>query len=757
MGKKSTKNNQQTLKQRLIKYFSDFPVRAFNYKQVCGKLGIQDKNQRSAVQSLLEVLVSEDILIETGRGTFQANPEIRHFFTPPPPKIIGTVDMKQTGKAYIISPDTEEDIFISPNNVNRALDGDTVSVRLFPKRSGRKMEGEIVEILERKRTRFVGVVSIGRRMAFLTPDDQKVPVDIFILPEDLNGAKSGMKAIAELTEWPKHSNNPFGNIVQVLGKPGENDVEINSILAQNDFPLEFLKETLKEVEKIPSQIPDSELKKRRDFRKVFTITIDPEDAKDFDDGISMQQLKNGHLEIGIHIADVSYYVQAGSSVDKEAYKRGTSVYLVDRVFPMLPERLSNDLCSLKPNEDKLCFSAVFEMDINGKIYQEWFGKTVIHSDQRFNYEQVQEIIEGKDHHFRKEIMLLHQIASSLRETRFQKGAINFRSREIRFILDENKKPVKAVLKEQKESNHLIEEFMLLANRKVAEWVNLSFGKKFKQTPPFVYRIHDEPSPDRLQNFAEFLVKLGYRLDLSGRKRISSSLNNLLDTISGKAEENMIELIAVRTMAKAVYSPDNIGHYGLGFRYYTHFTSPIRRYPDLMVHRLLDDYLNNKSPRETYNQLAEASKHCSDMEKKASDAERESVKFKQAEYMAERIGDTFAGVVSGVSKWGIFIEIDEVKAEGLVRMNNIGSDFFYLDEENYCVIGLRTGLDIRLGDRVSVFVKAVDIPKKQMDLILVSHVPQNKEKVAHFAEISSSGKKQTRNKEHYSSPQKKKRK
>lgn len=688
-------------------------------------MGIQDKQKRKNVLSLLEVLVAENLIVETNRGMYMMNPEMRERQLPPSPVIEGRVDMKQTGKAYIISDVLEEDVFVASNNINRALDGDLVRVQLFPKRSGRKMEGEIIGILERKRTRFVGVVSIGRKMAFLTPDDQRVPVDIMILPEDLGGASSGMKAIAEITEWPEKSNNPFGRITQVLGQPGENEVEMNSILASNDFPLSFEQKTLKEVDKISDKIPESEIKKRRDFRNTFTITIDPEDAKDFDDAVSLRKISDDMYEVGVHIADVSYYVPSGSLIDREAYERGTSIYLVDRVVPMLPERLSNHLCSLRPEEEKLCFSAVFEMDLTGAVHKEWFGKTIIHSDIRFNYEEVQAVIEGEKHQRRNELMTLHQIATSLRSIRFQKGAINFRSREIKFILDEGGIPIRAVVKEQKESNHLVEEFMLLANRKVAEWVNLVFGKKRSETPAFVYRIHDEPSPERLQNFAEFLQKLGYKLETSNRKKISSSMNSLLDNISGKAEENMIETIAVRTMAKAVYSPDNIGHYGLGFRYYTHFTSPIRRYPDLMVHRLLHDYLNGKPSEVIYKQLDEACKHCSDMEKKAADAERESVKYKQAEYMAERLGETFGGVVSGVSKWGIFVEIDDIKAEGLVRMSNLSHDFFYLDEENYSVIGHRTGQEIRLGDRVNVLLKAVDLSKKQMDLVLISHVSQGK--------------------------------
>ncbi len=743
MSTKGKKTTQLSLKQQLIKFFTDFPVRSYNYKQICGKLGIMDKQKRIAVLSMLEVLAAEEVVIESSKGLFQANPEKQHMYAPASSFINGIVDMKQTGKAYIISPDTEEDVFISAGNTHHALDGDLVKVQLFPKRSGRKMEGEIIEIIERKRKRFVGIVSVGRKMSFLTPDDAKVPVDIIIMTEDLNGATSGMKAIAELSDWPEKANNPFGFIVQVLGNPGENEVEINSILAQNDFPLSFEKNTLKEAEAIAGNIPAEEIKKRRDFRNIFTITIDPEDAKDFDDGISLKKLSDGNFEVGIHIADVSYYVAPGTAIDKEAFERGTSVYLVDRVVPMLPERLSNELCSLRPGEDKLCFSAVFEMDMSGKVHKEWFGKTIIHSDIRFNYEQVQEVIEGGPHPKKEEIMTLHTIATSLRAVRFQKGSINFNSREIRFILDENNKPMKVVLKEQKESNHLVEEFMLLANRKVAEWVNHVFGKKMQEKPHFVYRIHDEPSPERLQNFAEFLVKLGYKLDLSGRKRLSNSLNSLLGNIHGKAEENMIETIAVRTMAKAVYSPDNIGHYGLGFSHYTHFTSPIRRYPDLIVHRLLGDYLNNNTKNANYSQLDDACKHCSNMEKKAADAERESVKFKQAEYMAEKIGETMSGVISGVSKWGLFVEVDEVKAEGLVRMNTLADDFYYLDEENYSIIGHRNGRTIRLGDRVSVLIKAVDLSKKQMDLGLVSHVSQNSEGKEDFLKEVRTEKKENR--------------
>lgn len=723
MSEKNNKSNKKSLKDQILEIFISNPFKEFYHKQISGKLGLKDKRKRESVLNLIDVLVAQGSLFEVSKGKYKLNQEMHTMLAPPPAVLTGTVDMKQTGKAYIITKEAEEDIFIGAGNTNHAMHGDLVKVQLFPKRQGKKLEGEIVEVIERRKTKFVGVISIGKKIAFLTPDDSKTTVDIFIHLEDLGDAKPGMKAIAELTEWPEKSNNPFGKIIHVLGKPGDNNVEMDSILAQYDFPLSFDPKTMKEVENLDDKIPEKDIKNRKDFRNTFTITIDPEDAKDFDDAISFKKINDEIFEIGVHIADVSHYVKPGTAVDNEAFDRATSVYLVDRVIPMLPEKLSNVLCSLRPNEDKLCFSAVFEMDINAKVTNEWFGKTIINSDIRFNYEEAQEIIEGGEHEKKDEILTLHQIALKLRAKRFEKGAINFRSKEVKFILDENSKPIKAILKEQKESNNLVEEFMLLANRKVSEWVNLTFAKKPEEKPLFVYRIHDEPSPERLNVFSEFINKLGYRIDMKTRKSLSNSLNGLLNDINGKAEENMIETIAIRTMAKAVYSPDNIGHYGLGFAYYTHFTSPIRRYPDLMVHRFLEQYLNNIETKQNLKQLEDACKHCSEMEKKAAEAERESVKYKQVEYMADKIGENFAGMVSGVNKWGLFVQIDEIQAEGLIRMKEIGNDFFYLDEENYKVIGMRTKQEIRLSDRVLVKVRAVDLPKKQLDLVLISHTPQ----------------------------------
>ncbi len=651
--------------------------------------------------------------MEMNRGKYKLNPD--NIKAIKSNTIVGVVDMKQTGKAYIITDDLADDVFIASNNTYQALHGDTVKVRLFPLRKGRKLEGQIVEILQRKKKQFVGIVEVSKKYAFLIPDDNKVPVDIYIPLSNLKEAKNGNKAIAEITDWPEHSKNPFGRITEVLGNPGEHEVEMQSILADYDFPLRFPEQVLKEAESISTEISQKEISKRKDLRDVFTITIDPEDAKDFDDALSLKKLSNGNWEVGIHIADVSHYVKPGTSIDKEAFDRGTSIYLVDRVIPMLPEKLSNEVCSLNPHVDKLCFSTVFELDNNANVLKEWYGETVINSNFRFNYDEAQEIIDGKGNQYSNYIIILHQLAEKLRDARFRKGAIAFSSQEVKFKLDDKGVPVSAYIKEQMDSNRLIEDFMLLANRKVAEKIGKKKGNQEPKT--FVYRIHDAPNPEKLQTFSEFVSKLGYRLQLSSRKSISNSLNQLFQEIKGKGEENMIESIAIRTMSKAEYSIKNIGHYGLAFAYYSHFTSPIRRYPDLIVHRLMKSYLSGGASVNPV-EYEEKCKHSSEMERKALEAERASIKYKQAEYLLDKVGQEFNGLISGVSKWGIFVELDGNKCEGMVSLKYMEDDFYYLDEDNYRVIGHQFGKEYRLGDPVRIRVRKIELAKKQMDFELV---------------------------------------
>ena len=689
------------------------PFKAFNYRQVSKMLGITDKVTRALVNQALESMTKAGSIIELNRGKYKYNPELladKILKT----SVTGVVDMKQTGKAYISVPELDEDVFVAASNTGHALHGDTVKVHLFPMRKGRKTEGQIVEVVQRARTSFVGTVQISGKFAFLVPDDVSIPVDIFIPGESLRNARHGQKAIARMTDWPEHSKNPFGEIVQVLGQPGNNDVEMNSILATFDFPLQFKPETLKEAERIPVIISAADIASRRDFRDLWTCTIDPPDAKDFDDALSLRKTEGGDWEVGVHIADVSHYVTPGTAIDSEAYDRGTSVYLVDRTIPMLPEKLSNMVCSLRPDEDKLCFSAVFIIDDKGTVLEEWYGKTIIRSKRRYSYEEVQQMIEGAEGDYKDQLMVLNRLATLLREERFRKGSIAFHSQEVKFILDEKGKPVDTYVKEQKEANMLIEDFMLLANRRVAELIGRKKDDKKPRT--FVYRIHDEPNQEKLQKFSEFLNKLGYKMNTGSRKGLAKSFNNLFEQIAGKGEKTMIETIAIRTMAKAVYSTVNIGHYGLAFQHYTHFTSPIRRYPDLMVHRLLERYLAGK-PSVNQNEFEEYCTHSSDMERKAVEAERASVKYKQAEYLQDKIGQSFNGLISGVSKWGIFVELEGSKCEGMISLKYLDDDFYYLDDDNYRVIGQHYGREFKLGAPLRIKVKHVDLQRKQMDFIL----------------------------------------
>ncbi len=742
----------------LLKIFAKTPFDALNYKQVASRMGAFDKGSRKMIADTILSLAEEKILIEERKGKYKIDPKYINDDLLPQNYVVGTIDMKQTGKAYVIpNNDTMDDIMISANNTRHALHGDTVKVLLFPARRMHKQEGQVVEIIQRAKTRFVGRIQLQSHFAFLIPDNRSMAVDIFIPLDNLNNAKNGDKALVEMTEWPKHLNNPVGKVVQVLGKPGDNNVEMQSILAEFDFPLSFPKEVEKAADKISMDIPEEEIAKRKDFRSITTFTIDPADAKDFDDALSIRKLDNGNYEIGVHIADVSHYVIENGAIDHEAYNRGTSVYLVDRTIPMLPERLCNGVCSLRPNEDKLCFSAVFEMNNDAVVINKWFGKTVINSDRRFSYEEAQAVIETGEGELKEEILKLNSLATILREQRYKNGAINFDTKEVKFILDENAKPIGVYTKESKEANFLIEEFMLLANRSVAE--HIGKVKERKKAKTFVYRVHDEPNPEKLGTFVQFVAKLGYKIKTTSRKTLADSFNKLFVDIEGKGEQNMIDSIAIRTMSKAYYSTDNIGHYGLGFPYYTHFTSPIRRYPDLMVHRLLYSYLNNALSA-NIEFCEEQCKHSSLMERKAAEAERTSVKYKQAEFLSDKIGQEFPALISGVSKWGIYAEIEENKCEGMISLGSLQDDYYYLDEDNYQVIGRRYGRQYKLGDSIRIKVLRVDMEKKQMDFALIEteepiaprsskpekkKTPKTKSKTAKKEKKTTKSKKTTRKK------------
>ena len=708
MSKKKSNSFNLVLTKLITDVFEKSGNKPLNYKQVAAKLNLHDDESRGLILDILKEGTKKGILNEPEKGKFILK-QLKTF-------VSGKVDMTSDGSAYIVSEDEfEEDIYVAPRKLRNALNGDIVKVYVYAKNKGRKKDGEVVEILQRAKMDFTGIVNLSDRFAFFIPDDRKMLHDIFIPIDSLKGAKDKDKAIARIVDWPEDAKNPIGEITHVLGKQGENNAEMNAILADYGFPLAFPDEVEKQAEAIEEIILAEEIAKRRDFRKILTFTIDPVDAKDFDDAISFRKLDNGNVEVGVHIADVSHYVKQGTALDKEAFERGTSVYLVDRVIPMLPERLSNGLCSLRPNEDKLCFSAVFELDQEANVVEQWFGKTIIHSDTRFSYEDAQEVLENKTGKHSEELLKLNELAYILRERKFKHGAISFESVEIKFNLDEHGKPLGVYAKERKDAHKLIEDYMLLANKKVAEFI--AKKGKGKQKLTFVYRSHDSPKEDALLSFSQFALKFGYKIDTSSGRETAKSLNFLMADVEGKKEQNVLTKLAIRSMAKAVYTTKKHSHYGLAFDYYTHFTSPIRRYPDVMVHRLLELYLaGGKSVSE--DEYEKFSMHSSQMEKKAADAERASVKYKQAEFLQNNVGMEYIGIISGLTEWGMYVEIIENKCEGMIRLRDLNDDFYVLDEKNYCIIGQRRKKKYQLGDEVKILVKKVDLAKRQIDFSLV---------------------------------------
>ena len=718
MSKKIRKpiKNENDFSGKILKVLSKNANKAFNYKQIAAKLELDDTKSRNQIIKDLKILASSKKIIESEPGKYLIKAVSEDYYE-------GTIDMTSRKTAYFVCPDFTEDVFIPTNNLNRALDKDKVKVYVYNRRKGKRAEGEVIEVVERNKTEFVGVIDIQPNFAFVSTANPKMYTDIFIPKDKFGEAENGDVVLVTIEDWPKRADSPFGSVIKVLGKPGEHNTEIHAILAEYGLPSDFPVEVEVFAQKIDTSIQESEIAKRRDMRDTLTFTIDPKDAKDFDDALSFKKLENGNYEIGIHIADVSYYLEEGTILDDEAYQRATSVYLVDRVVPMLPEVLSNFACSLRPNEEKYTFSAVFEVSPTSQVINQWFGRTVIYSDQRFAYEEAQYIIETKDNTIPVDISItgasyvvsneiveatlkLDELAKILRKKRMANGAISFDKVEVKFNLDAEGEPEGVYFKVSKDANHLIEEFMLLANRKVAEYIG-------KQKKTFVYRIHDEPNEDKLIAMATVIAKFGYKIDFRNKGDISKSLNALMEEVNGKKEQNLIDTLAIRSMSKAKYSTENIGHYGLAFDYYSHFTSPIRRYPDVMVHRLLQYYLDaGKSvDEEVYETKC---LHCSNMESLATNAERDSIKYMQVKYMQDHQDEEFLGVISGVTEWGIYVEIVSNKCEGMVRIREIKDDYYTFDEKQYALVGATSNSILQLGDEIYVKVKNADLVKKQLD-------------------------------------------
>ena len=710
--KKEKKAGKRMKKKELSKAVLDFfhakQDEVISLKYIFSELKLTTHPLKMLCMDILSDLLADDYITEVDKNKYKLN---NHGI-----EMTGTFQRKSNGKNSFIPEGGGDPIFVAERNSAHAMNNDKVRIAFYAKRRGCEAEGEVIEILQRANDTFVGTLEVEKSYAFLVTENRTLANDIFIPKDKLKGGKTGDKAVVKVTEWPDKAKNPIGQVLDILGKAGDNTTEMHAILAEFGLPYVYPQSVEKAADKIPAEISAEEIARREDFRKVTTFTIDPKDAKDFDDALSIRPLKDGLWEVGVHIADVTHYVKEGSIIDKEAEKRATSVYLVDRTIPMLPERLCNFICSLRPNEEKLAFSAIFDITEKGEVRDSRIVHTVIESDRRFTYEEAQQIIETKEGDFKDEILMLDTIAKALREKRFTAGAINFDRYEVKFEIDEKGKPISVYFKESKDANKLVEEFMLLANRTVAEKIGKApKGKKPKVLP---YRIHDLPDPEKLDNLAQFIARFGYRLRTSGTKTdVSKSINHLLDDIQGKKEENLIETVSIRAMQKARYSTHNIGHYGLAFDYYTHFTSPIRRFPDMMVHRLVTRYMDGgRSVSETkYEDLGD---HSSNMEQIAANAERASIKYKQVEFMSERLGQTYDGVISGVTEWGLYVELNENKCEGMIPIRDLDDDYYEFDEKNYCLRGRRKNRIYSLGDAITVKVARANLEKKQLDFALV---------------------------------------
>ena len=692
----------------IMQLFRSFPQRKFALKTLAAQSGGADREGRYQTKAIVYQMVEEGVVEATSASTFRLAARAL-------PSVEGVAQMLASGSMYVVVEGSDKDIFVDRRNTARALDGDRVRVAITRRRASGDPEGQIVEVVERVERNYVGTIEKTRSHAFVRVAQKNMPVDIFI-DKGVDKLSDGDKVVVRIISWEPESKCPTGRVVRILGKEGDNTAEMHAILAEFNLPYEFPREVIEDAERIPEKITAKDYASRRDMRDVVTFTIDPVDAKDFDDALSLRRLESGNIEVGVHIADVTHYVQEGSLVEQEARERATSVYLVDRTIPMLPERLSNGLCSLRPNEEKLAFSAIFEMDSEANVVRSWFGRTVILSNRRFTYEEAQSIIEGSDGDFREEVLTLNNLAQKLRARRFAEGSIAFDREEAKFHLDSEGKPLGVYFKVQKEANQLVEEFMLLANRSVSEFIGSKKGKNGK-AKTYVYRVHEKPNEEKLARFANFIQRFGYYFDARKGRAVAQQMNALMSDIKGKSEENLVSILAVRTMQKAFYTTENIGHYGLAFPYYSHFTSPIRRYPDMMLHRLLAHYLEGGSSVDS-DVVEELCEHSSDMEARAAEAERASVKYKMVEFMKERVGEEFDGSISGVTEWGIYVELEDTHIEGMVALRDLTDEFYAFDEEEYAAVGTRTGRKFTLGDRVRIRVKGADLRLKQLDFEMV---------------------------------------